>query len=426
MNAIILSVGDELILGQILDTNSAWISRQLAAVGCPVLAHLTVADDQTAIQRAIGTSIHQCSFLIISGGLGPTVDDLTRQALAAVLRQPLELNQTWLDELDRFFKQRNRPMPQANRIQAMIPRTARMLFNTCGTAAGIAADFGPENGLTVTPCRAFAMPGVPKEMKEMFNRDVLPVIAEAGGGAVILSRTVHTFGAGESRIAELLGPLMDRTRNPSVGTTVSGGQVSLRINARFPGRAEAQRHLDLTLSACQNALGDLIFGQEEQTIQQVTLELLAKSSPNATLTTAESCTGGLLGKMITDTPGSSVFYRQGWITYSNEAKIRLLGVSESLLNRHGAVSEPVAAAMAQGALSRAGATCALAITGIAGPDGGTPAKPVGTVCIALAHPGGCESHTFHFAGDREMVRDRSAKTALHLLRFHLLGKPLPQ
>lgn len=426
MSAIILSVGDELILGQTLDTNSAWISQQLAAVGCPVLAHLTVADDQRAIERIIGGAIHQCAWLIISGGLGPTVDDLTRQALAAALHQPLELNQTWLDELGRFFKQRNRPMPDANRIQAMIPRTSRMLFNTCGTAAGIDADFGPHNGLAVTPCRVFAMPGVPKEMKAMFTRDVLTPIAAAGGGAVILSRTVHTYGAGESRIAELLGPIMDRTRNPSVGTTVSGGQVSLRINARFPSRSEAQTHLDQTAAACQQALGHLIFGQEDQTLQSVTLELLCKTSSNATLTTAESCTGGLLGKLITDTPGSSTCFHQGWITYSNQAKTQLLGVPESLLNQYGAVSEPIAQAMAQGARRLANADYALSITGVAGPDGGTPDKPVGMVCIALAGPHGCDSHTFHFAGDREMVRDRSAKTALHLLRFHLLNQPLPQ
>jgi nicotinamide-nucleotide amidase len=426
MSAIILSIGDELILGQTLDTNSAWISRQLAAVGCPVLAHLTVADDQRAIERIIGGAIHQCSWLIISGGLGPTVDDLTRQALAAALHQPLELNQEWLDELNRFFKQRNRPMPKANRIQAMIPRTSRMLFNTCGTAAGIDATFGPDNGLAVHPCRVFAMPGVPKEMKAMFTRDILPAIADAGGGAVILSRTLHTFGAGESRIAEMLGPLMDRARNPSVGTTVSGGQVSLRINARFPSRAEAQQHLDQTADACQQALGHLIFGCDDQTLQQVTLELLARSSPDATLTIAESCTGGLLGKLITDTPGSSAYFHQGWITYSNQAKSHLLDVPQSLLNEHGAVSEPVAMAMAQGARLRANATFALSITGIAGPDGGTPAKPVGMVCIALAHPHGCQAYTFHFAGDREMVRDRSAKTALHLLRLHLLNQPLPQ
>ncbi|MCC6423469.1 MAG: competence/damage-inducible protein A [Phycisphaerales bacterium] len=426
MSAIILSIGDELILGQTLDTNSAWISQQLAAVGCPVLAHLTVGDDQAAIERIIGGAIHQCSWLIISGGLGPTVDDLTRQALAAALHQPLELNQAWLDELDRFFKQRNRPMPDANRIQAMIPRTSRMLFNTCGTAAGIDATFGPENGLAVQPCRVFAMPGVPKEMKEMFTRDVLPAIASAGGGAVILSRTLHTFGIGESRIAELLGPLMDRASNPSVGTTVSGGQVSLRINARFPSRALATRHLDQTLADCQKALGHLIFGEDDQTLQQIVLDLLSKSSPNATLATAESCTGGLLGKMITDIPGSSACFHQGWITYSNDAKSQLLGVPEAMLNQHGAVSEPVAQAMAQGARRRADATYALSITGVAGPDGGTPAKPIGMVCISLAHPNGCQSHTFHFAGDREMVRERSAKTALNLLRYHLLNQPLPQ
>ena len=417
MNAIVLSIGDELVLGQTVDTNSAWISAQLAAVGCGVIAHITVADDQLAIEQAIRDSITRCDYLLISGGLGPTEDDLTRQALAIVLNQPLELNEQWLAELQKFFSLRTRTMPPANRIQAMIPRGARMIFNTAGTAAGIDATSGG--------CRIFVMPGVPKEMKIMFQRDVLPTIAAAGGGAVILSRTLHTFGMGESAIAERLGDLMRRGRSPSVGTTVSNGIVSLRVNARFPSLAEAQARLEETEAACRAALGSLIFGQDDETLQQVVGRML-KGSPEAmTVSTAESCTGGLLGKMLTDIPGSSAYFSFGWVTYANIAKEEMLGVSPELLRLHGAVSEPVVLTMAAGARSRARSTYALSISGIAGPDGGTPAKPVGTVCIALAWAGGAEARTFVFPGDREFIRDRSAKMALTLLRYKLLGERAP-
>ncbi len=269
MNAIILSVGDELVLGQTVDTNSAWISQQLAAVGCDIAAHATVPDDQRAIEAAIREAACRCDVLIISGGIGPTEDDLTRQALAAVMEVELELNEQWLAKLHEFFKNRARPMPETNKIQAMIPRGATMIENTAGTAAGIRATVDLEKPLNdalvplslrigftpakVEPCDVFVMPGVPKEMKIMFERSVLPHIKAKGGGAVILSRTLHTFGLGESWVAEQLGSLMMRQQNPSVGTTVSQGIVSLRINARFDSRERAQEELDKTIAACRES-----------------------------------------------------------------------------------------------------------------------------------------------------------------------------
>ena len=417
MDAIILSIGDELVFGQTVDTNSAWLSSQLAEAGCGVLAHLTVGDDQPAIQRAISESFGRCNLLLISGGLGPTEDDLTRQALAAVMGQPLEMNAQWLAELEKFFAARNRAMPASNRIQAMIPRGATMVFNTAGTAAGIAATLGN--------CRVFVMPGVPKEMKIMFARDVLPFVRESSGGAAILSRTLHTFGLGESAVAEMLGDLMNRSRNPSVGTTVSNGIVSLRVNSRFGSREQAAEQLEKTVAACRSALGSLIYGQDEQTLQEVVARMFRSAPDHPTVATAESCTGGLLGKMLTDIAGSSTYYRFGWVTYANEAKEQMLGVSADLLNRNGAVSEPVVIAMAQGAKARAQSTYALSISGIAGPEGGTPDKPVGTVWIGMAHPTGSIARKFLFPGDREFIRDRSAKMALTLLRYHLLGEMTP-
>jgi nicotinamide-nucleotide amidase len=446
MRAIILSVGDELVLGQTVDTNSAWLSQQLAAVGCAVAGHLTVGDDQRAIEQAIEESVGRCDVLLISGGIGPTKDDLTRQALAAVLREPLELNEAWLRQLEEFFRTLGRRvMSPLNRVQAMIPRGATIIENTNGTAAGIDATY--LSGDQKTVCRVFVMPGVPKEMKAMFLRDVLPHVRGAAGGAVILSRTLHTFGLGESPLAEKLGPLMDRKRNPTVGTTVSGGIVSVRINARFPALDEAQRELQKTEAACRAALGDLVFGQDEDTLPGVVAKTLLKASvasvtsvafanavtsaasvasagsvAPATVATAESCTGGLLAKMLTDTPGSSRYFKYGWVTYANDAKTELLGVGPEVLREHGAVSEQTVRAMAAAARQRGKADYAVAISGIAGPEGGTPDKPVGTVWIALAHPQGVHARRFVFPGDREMIRDRSAKMALALLRFRLMGK----
>ena len=438
MTAIILSIGDELVLGQTIDTNSAWLSQQLAAVGCAVRSHITVGDDQRAIEEAMNESVGRCDFLVCTGGIGPTADDLTRQALAAVMNEPLELNAAWLQTVKDFFAARGRTMPESNSIQAMIPRGARILLNQNGTAAGIDADY--ISGDQKTVCRIFIMPGVPSEMKAMFARNVLPAIEKQSGGAVILSRTLHTFGVGESAVAEMLGDQMMRSRNPSVGTTVSQGIVSLRVNARFDSKQRAAEELERTIQACRAKLGDLIYGEEDDTLQQVVGQWLAAS--RKTVTTAESCTGGLLAKMVTDVPGSSDYFKAGFITYSNQAKYERLGVPTEVINVYGAVSEVVVSAMARNARRLAKSDYALAISGVAGPSGGSEAKPVGTVCIALAFPppppaeGRVEAarkdqevpvlaRTFLFPGERSWVRDRSAKMALSMLRFHLLGKPLP-
>jgi len=432
MNAIILSVGDELVLGQTIDTNSAWLSQQLAAIGCDVVAQLTVGDDQNAIQQAIEESVGRCDVLLITGGIGPTADDLTRQALAAAMNVPLELNDQWLHRPQAFFRKINRDMPEMNKIQAMIPRGAEMIENQHGTASGIRF----QSQIANRKSEIFVLPGVPKEMKSMFQRDVLPHIQQRTGGAIILSKILHTFGMGESWIAQKLADLMKRDRNPSVGTTVSKGIVSIRINARYPSRDQAQQQLDATEQQCRAVLGDLIFGADDDTLAAAVARSLAPS--RLTISTAESCTGGLLAKMLTDVPGSSDYFTQGWVTYSNKAKVDRLGVSENILNTHGAVSEPVVQAMARAARRLARSDFALAISGIAGPTGGTPQKPVGTVCIALASakpaPSGAgpsssdsdsTSRTFLFPGDRETIRDRAAKMALTMLRFHLLDKPLP-
>jgi nicotinamide-nucleotide amidase len=437
MTSIILSIGDELTLGQTVDTNSAYLAQQLASLGYRPVAHLTVPDDQAAIRQAFEESVGRCDVLIVSGGLGPTEDDLTRQALAEFLEQPLELNADALENVARFFRALKREMPPRNQIQAMIPRTCEMIENTAGTAPGIYCT--SQSGDQKTLCQIFITPGVPKEMKIMFGRSVLPKLqAQVGqaGGGVILSKTLHTFGLGESSVADRIPELMRRDRNPSVGTTVANGYVSLRLNAYASSREQAEREMAETERLAREALGDIIWGEGDDTLAGVVAELL-KSHPLArrwapAVCTAESCTGGLLASYLTDIPGSSAYFRQGYVTYQNEAKQNLLNVSAETLGRFGAVSEQTVLEMARGAAMQSGAPYALAISGIAGPDGGTPEKPVGTVCLALAAPRPDDSpepilqaRTFIFHGDRQMVRDRSAKMALTMLRYNLLGKPLP-
>jgi nicotinamide-nucleotide amidase len=425
MNAILLSIGDELTLGQTVDTNSAYLAQQLAAIGYKPVAHLTVPDDVAAIRQAIEESVGRCDALIVTGGLGPTDDDLTRQALSEFLIQPLELNDAALHNVKRFFRLLKRDMPERNAIQAMLPRGTEMIENTAGTAPGIYCNY--QSGDQKTVCPIFVMPGVPKEMKIMFARDVLPKLKEQGGAgaSTILSKALHTFGPGESAIAELLGPLMARDRNPSVGTTVANGYVSLRINAYADSAERAAHELADTEAQCRAALRDLVWGADDDQLQNVVANMLIDRK--ATVATAESCTGGLLAKMLTDVPGSSAYFEFGWVTYHNDAKMQL-GVPETTLAEHGAVSEPVVESMAIEAHLRSTSDYALAISGIAGPGGGTPEKPVGTVCFALyddANGPQPQTRTFIFHGDREMIRDRSAKMALTMLRFHLLGKPLP-
>lgn len=422
MKAVILSVGDELVLGQTVDTNSAWISQQLATIGIPVVSHHTVGDVQSDIEAAIASAALAGDVVLVSGGIGPTDDDLTRQALANVLKQPLELESRWLEHVRAYFQKLGRDMPQKNQVQAMIPRTAELIWNDNGTAAGISATLEQQGHKS----RIHVMPGVPKEMKAMFTRSILPTLS--AGHGIILQKIIHTFGAGESTIAEKLGDLMKRGRNPSVGTTVAGGIVSVRINATFADKAQASRELESTAAAIREALGDLIFGEDHQTLPSVVGAMLRTATLEGepvTVATAESCTGGLLAKYLTDEAGASAYFSAGYVTYANDLKTRELDVDPQLIVNAGAVSESVACAMAAGARLNAGADYALSVTGIAGPDGGTAEKPVGTVWIGLAGPTVEHARRFVFTGDREMIRDRAAKMALTVLRFALLGRPLP-
>ncbi|MFB3891317.1 MAG: competence/damage-inducible protein A [Phycisphaerae bacterium] len=410
MNAIVLSIGTELTSGQTIDTNSAYLARQLAERGISTLEHITVADDQPEIADAIRRSAAKADLVIVSGGLGPTADDLTRQALADAMGTTLEMDDKCLAEITEFFRLRNRPMSPVNQVQAMVPRGATAIPNKVGTAPGLYARIGR--------CDVFITPGVPSEMEWMYKNAVEPRLPSLSG--VIVHRILHTFGAGESDVGAKIADLMKRGANPLVGTTVAAGLVSIRIIACAATVDEARRMTDGTVAAINERLGELVVGEGDMTMAQVVGELLRKR--RQTLATAESCTGGLVGKLITDVSGSSDYYLGGVVSYSNRIKAGLLGVEEALLERHGAVSEPVARAMAEGCRKRLGSDWALAITGVAGPTGGTAEKPVGLVHIALAGPHGTEAIRSVFPGTREIVRLRSALMALNLLRLRLRGQ----
>ena len=411
--ACILSVGDELVLGTTLDTNSRTLSIALRDAGLDVTEHRTVADDRAAIADALRTLAARADVVVVTGGLGPTDDDLTRDALNDLVdagAPQVEDPQARAD-LESWFAGRGRTMAAINLRQALRPRSARIVRNLGGTAPGLAA--------TVGACRVFCLPGPPREMVPMLESDVLPAVRPAGAPR-IAKRTLGTFGIGESALAEMLGARMERGREPSVGTTASGSIVSVQVVARG---ADADRRAEETMLDCAAAVAPYAFGggSGEDTLASA---LLAECRARGrTFAVAESCTGGLVGGMLTAVAGSSDVFVGGWITYSNELKERELGVPAATIAAHGAVSADVALAMAQGACRASGASLAVAITGIAGPGGGSDAKPVGTVWIAVhdAAAGRGRARRFEFPGARDIVRDRAAKTALQLARWTLLG-----
>ncbi len=408
MQAIIVAVGDELIRGRTVDTNSAHLAMRLAERGIPTAAHLTVGDDEGAIAAMISQAAETATVVIVTGGLGPTPDDVTRHGVARAMHVELVLNQHCLRQIEAFFARRGRRMVSTNRVQAMIPATAEPLANPEGTAPGIAARLGE--------AQLFALPGVPHEMRRMFEDGVMPRLPAQRG--VILSHMIHTYGAGESDVAAKIRDLMARGANPTVGTTAAAGLISIRIVAAADAPGAARELLAGVTAVVKQRLGRLVVGDSDQTMASVVGELLVRRGE--TVATAESCTGGLIGEMITHVSGSSAYYRGGVIAYADEVKVNQLGVDPDILARNGAVSEQVAAAMAQGARTRLGATWAVSTTGIAGPTGGTEEKPVGLVWFGRAGPDGVAAVRRVFPGTRTIVQRRAALSALNDVRLALL------
>ena len=413
-HAWIISCGTELTLGQTPDTNAAWLAARLAGLGLHAVRHLTVPDELAALREVVLQAAADADVVLVTGGLGPTVDDLARGALADAAGAPLELHPPSLEQMRAFFAARGREMPDQNAVQALIPRGGVALPNDCGTAPGVRLV------IQGTPC--FALPGVPFEMRSMFARCVAPELRLAAAGAVIRSRQLHTFGLGESDLGARIADLMVRGRNPEVGTTAAYGIVGVRINATANNDAAADTLLNEAEAEIRRRLGVVVFGRDDETLAGVVGAALA--SQGLTLATAESCTGGLVGSLITEVPGSSRYFRGGIIAYENDVKADVLGVDPVTLQTHGAVSELVADQMAEGAARVLGAACALAVTGIAGPAGGTPEKPVGLVYVGMRVRDETTVHGFRFGHDapRELIRLRAARTALNLLRLRLGGE----
>lgn len=412
--AWIIAIGSELTLGRSLDTNTAWLAERLAALGIRTTRHVTVPDDLDATREAVLQAAEAADIVLITGGLGPTDDDLTRAALAAAANAPLELHPPSLEHLRAYFAARNRVMPERNVVQAHVPRGAAVLPNTCGTAPGLRVT------LRGKPC--YALPGVPFEMRAMFDSAVAPELRGRTIRAVVLFRTLHTFGLGESDVGQRLADLMVRGRNPEIGTTADLGIIGVRIYAAADSPREAEALLDRDEAEIRRRLGEIVYGRDGDTLAGVVGRLLVASG--RTLSTAESCTGGLVGMLITDVPGSSRYYRGGVIAYANEAKIAMLGVLPATLAAHGAVSREIACELAAGAARAFATDYAVSLTGVAGPSGGTSDKPVGLVFIGVRTPHRLDAYEFRFGPDapRDAVRSRAARTALNLLRLRLDGR----
>lgn len=412
VKAEILTIGDELLRGEIVDSNKSYLSDRLLGLDIETHFHSSVRDDPADMRDAFERAIGRCDVVLVSGGLGPTRDDLTTEVLAETIGRKLELDAQSLESIRAFFASVGREMSANNEKQAWFPAGTEVLENPIGTAPGFLVE---EQGTLV-----FCMPGVPRELYRMMDEQVLPRVASRMEGKqfVVRAKLLRTFGIGESSLDAELSDI------------ASDGDVTLGFRTAFPDnylrpltRAEtadqADRRLAEVCEQIRERLGAIVYGEGEDTLEVVVGRELARR--NKTLAVAESCTGGLIAQQLTDVPGSSAYFVGGVVAYANESKQSLLGLAPDLLREHGAVSDPVARAMAEGARARFGADLALSTTGISGPDGGTEEKPVGLVYIALASAEGTHSDRFVFPLDRARHRQLTAHTALDWVRRSLLG-----
>jgi nicotinamide-nucleotide amidase len=411
MKAEILSIGSELTSGQNLDTNSQWLSRRLAEIGIPVGWHTTVADDLDDNVEAFRIATGRAALVLATGGLGPTQDDLTREALARAAGVGLVLHEESLAHIREMFARRNRVMPAGNQVQAQLPAGAEPIPNLRGTAPGIWMRIGSST--------VVALPGVPPEMFAMYENQVRPRLVQLGlGGGVLVQRKINCFGGSESGVEEKLLDLTRRGHVPEVGITVSDATISLRILARAANREEAEAQIAPVERTIRERLGDLVFGVEDEDLQDAVLRLLAER--RRTVATAESVTAGQVAERLGRVPGASAWLRGGIVAYDNRVKMEMLGVPESLIEEHGAVSAPVVEAMAVGCRARFRTDLAVSTVGLAGPGGDGEDKPIGLVYAGLAWDGGVTSQSWNWVSSRIEVQSRTAKLALNLARLHLL------
>ena len=413
MRCDVVAVGTELLLGQITDTNSQWIGEQLAAVGIDSLFQAKVGDNLGRITTLLRRTLADADAVIMCGGLGPTHDDLTREAIAAVMGVELRHDEAVADVIRELFASRGRRMAENNLRQALVPEGATIIPQTRGTAPGLICPVTIDGRQKVM----YAVPGVPHEMKDMMQRAVLPdLLARSGEASVIVSRTLRTWGESESGLNERLDPVIDRLEtegNPTLAFLASGWEgIKVRLTAKAATHAEATALIDRWDAEVRAIVGDIVFGTDDDTMESVVLQLLRERGMSLGL--AESVTGGLVAGRITNVPGASEVFRGSVVSYASEVKFDLLGVPEGPV-----VSEAAAAAMAVGAQRVLGADVALALTGVAGPseqDG----MPVGTLCVGLAIGESVQTRTFRMPGQRDQMRQMSVITALDLLRRMLL------
>jgi nicotinamide-nucleotide amidase len=410
MNAEIVAVGSEMLTEDKIDTNSLYLTGQLNVLGVEVVQKTIVGDDRDRLTSVIADAVKRSGIVILSGGLGPTEDDVTRDAAAAALGCVQAFRQDISDSIAARFARMQRKMAENNKRQAFVIDGAEVLPNDRGTAPG---QWISRDGRIV-----MLLPGPPKEMKAMFEQQCLPRLRELLPARFI--RTVHmrVAGMGESDVDQLIAPVYTKYTNPVTTILAGAGDIQLHLRAQCATAEEAEALLKEVSDQIVAILGDRIYTRTGQLLEETVGSLLA--ARKETVAVAESCTGGLLAQRMTATPGSSISFLAGFVTYTEAIKTAVLGVPAELLEAHGAVSEPVAKSMAEGARSQAGTTYALSVTGFAGPDGGTESNPVGTVYIGLAYPGGCDVRRVQFLGDRARVRMLASQTALDMLRRKLI------
>lgn len=416
MHLEVINTGTELLLGDTINTNAAWLGQRLAALGI-VAVRQTVVPDGMAIMEAVEEAARRSDVLIITGGLGPTNDDLTRECTAQLLGLPLELNEGVMEHLRSYFLLRNKPVNEATKRQAMVPRGAEVLPNPNGTAPGLYLPpaCGAAKGIS---CALFLAPGPPREFKPMIENEVEPrliALDPSLGGRTTLYLKVT--GIGESDIVERVEKDLEAIPGLELGYCIGRGDVDLRLSG---GTASVRQGREIIVSR----IGDYIVSEDRRIIEHVVVDLLRQASQTVSL--AESCTGGMIANRLTDVSGASSVLGYGFVTYANEAKSRAIGVPDHLIEDHGAVSEEVARAMAEGCLKVSGADHALAATGIAGPTGGTDQKPVGTLFIALASSGlPTEVRKLFFPAGRDRFKLLTSQAALEMLRRRLCDLPIP-
>jgi nicotinamide-nucleotide amidase len=411
MKACIVAVGSEMLTPFRVDTNSLFITERLNVIGYDVRLKAVVADDVGELARVIDGALAWADLIVITGGLGPTEDDITRDAVATILGTPLDVDDSIVDRIRDRFARRGMTMPEINRRQAMVPRGATVLPNPNGTAPGL----WMERGRTAI----VLLPGPPREMKPMLEAVIAERLAPRAGGRGLFRRVLKITGRAESDVDAQAQPIYGKwiAQPVPISTTILAvlGQIELHLTAKAASQADADPALDAAVRELQATLGSALYSTDGRGLEAVVGDLLRER--HLTIAVAESCTGGLLASRLTDVPGSSDYVERGVVCYSNRAKIELADVPEALIREHGAVSEPVALAMAEGIRNRAGTNIGVGVTGIAGPGGGSPEKPVGTVAVAVVVDGETRVRTFQFIGGREMVKFQAAQSALNMTRL---------